>query len=108
VIDQGAAFAVDPDELAVLGRVLDDATQVLATARGRLEAVRSSSSEWAADGTLPLGLSRFLEAIDWAVDSARGGASSLVTDVIGASRSYQEAEDSARLGGGVRDRDANG
>ena len=105
--DQGAAFAVDPDELAALGRVLDDATQVLGTARSRLADIRSSSSEWAADGTLPIGLTRFLDAIDWAVDSARSRASSLVADVAAASRGYRAAEDRALLSGNVHDRDAN-
>ena len=107
MIDQRASFAVDPDELASLGRVLGEAAQVLATARRRLEDVRSGASEWAADGTLPVGLSRFLDAIDWAVDSARGGASSLVTDLAAASGGYRSAEDSARLRAGARDRDAN-
>ncbi|HEX2809085.1 MAG TPA: hypothetical protein VHN80_23220 [Kineosporiaceae bacterium] len=105
--DLEAAFAVDPDELASLGRALDDATQVLATARRRLEDVRSGASEWAADGTLPLGLTRFLDAIDWAVDSARDGASCLVSDVGAAARGYRDAEDSARLRDVVPDRDAN-
>jgi hypothetical protein len=107
VSDQGAAFAVDPDELAALRRVLDDATQVLGTARSRLADVRSSSSEWAADGTLPIGLARFLDAMDWAVDSARSGVSSLVSDVVAASHGYRAAEDRARSSGNAHDRDAN-
>ena len=97
MIDQGTAFAVDPDQLASLGRELGEATQVLAAALRRLEDVRSSASDWAADGTLPLGLSRFLDAVGWAVDSARGGASSLVTDLAGASNHYRAADDPARV-----------
>jgi len=107
VSDQGAAFAVDPGELAALGRVLDDAAQVLAAARGRLDGVRSNAPEWAADGDLPIGLARLLDALDWAVNSARDHTASLSADVIGASRGYRSAEDAAGLRAAPGGRDAN-
>jgi len=107
VSDQGAVFAVDPDELAALGRVLDDTAQVLGVARGRLAGVRAEAPGWAADGDLPIGVARLLEALDWAVSSAREQTSSLSVDLIGASRGYRAAEDASRSGAVPADRDAN-
>jgi hypothetical protein len=91
-------FAVDPDELAALGRVLDDTAQMLGAARGRLSGVRADAPGWAADGDLPIGVARLLEALDWAVNSARGHTAALSADLIGASGGYRAAERDANAG----------
>lgn len=95
-VSSGASsFAVDPDELTALARVLDDLSRSLETAGDRLVRIRAGSGEWAVDGNLPGGLGRLLDALTGALRDAGSGATDLSDRLARAGSGYCAAEATA-------------